>query len=256
MRHLAASAVLVSTLLIGCADSVDNRTRLSIFAASSLTDAFQELASEFEAQNPDVALELAFAGSQILSLQIEQGGPFDLFASADEGHVQRLVDGGYVHPPQIIAATDLVLVIPTDNPAGLETFQDLPKASRIVVGNEFAPIGSYTHEILERATAELGASFGSAVRRRITSMESNVRLVRAKVELGEADAALVYRPDALSSSRVLAIPIPEVWNVSARFPVAISTQTDHETEAARFLRFLASPKARETLREHGFVRTS
>ena len=256
MRYQATRALLLSTLLLGCSGSVDSRTRLSIFAASSLTDSFQDLASEFEAQNPSNAVELAFAGSQILRLQIEQGASVDLFASANQKHLQELVDDGYMGSPKVFASTDLVMIVPIANPAEIETFQDLTKASRIVLGNEFSPIGLYTLEVLERAKADLGASFGSVVSERITSLENNVRMVRAKVELGEADAALVYRPDAITSSGVLTLPIPDAWNVLADFPVAVSTEAPNGPEAALFLEFLSSPEAQALLTRHGFVSAS
>ena len=256
MRHLATRALLLSTLLLGCSGSVDSRTRLSIFAASSLTDSFQALASEFEAQNPSIAVELAFAGSQVLRLQIEQGASVDLFASANQKHLQELVDDGYMRSPKVFASTDLVMIVPIANPAEIETFQDLTKASRIVFGNEFSPIGLYTLEVLERATADLGSSFGSVVSERITSLENNVRMVRAKVELGEADAALVYRPDAITSQGVLTQPIPDAWNVLADFPVAVSSEAPHGAEAAQFLEFLSSPVAQEILARHGLVSAS
>ena len=256
MRYLATRALFLSTLFLGCSGSVDSRTRLSIFAASSLTDSFQALAAEFEAQNPAIAVELAFAGSQVLRLQIEQGASVDLFASANQKHLQELIDEGYMGSPRVFASTDLVMIVPLANPAKIETFRDLTKASRIVFGNEFSPIGLYTLEVLERATADLGSSFGSVVSERIASLENNVRMVRAKVELGEADAALVYRPDAITSSGVLTFPIPDAWNVLADFPVAVSTEAPRGGAAAQFLEFLSSPVAQELLAQHGFVSAS
>ena len=132
----------MSTLLLGCSGSVDSRTRLSIFAASSLTDSFQALASEFEAQNPSIAVELAFAGSQVLRLQIEQGASVDLFASANQKHLQELVDDGYMRSPKVFASTDLVMIVPIANPAEIETFQDLTKARALYWAMNFLQSGS------------------------------------------------------------------------------------------------------------------
>ncbi|MEO0602265.1 MAG: molybdate ABC transporter substrate-binding protein, partial [Myxococcota bacterium] len=176
--------------LLGCATD-DGSPTLSVFAASSLTEAFEDLEHSFEAEHPGVDLQLTFAGSQVLRLQIEQGARADVFASADERHLQALLDTGDVVDARIFAENELTLIVPP-SPRAVTRFEDLPRASRIVVGSPQGPVGTYTRLLLDRAGATWGATFAAAIRRNVVSEEPNVRLVRAKVELGEADAAFVY----------------------------------------------------------------
>ena len=216
-------------------------------------NAFEELARTYEEQHPDTDLQLTFAGSQILRFQIEQGASADLFASAnDDAYAGARRRGPHGVDPEPSAITDLVVIVPRENPAGIERFDQLDRASSIVVGTTYVPIGAYTEQVLELASAELGEVFVNQVRDRVVSMESNVRLVRAKVELGQADAAFVYRTDARASERVRLVPIPEELNVQARFSIAITSETKRTHAAARFFDYLASHEARSILESHGF----
>ena len=233
--------------------ALDDRSTLSIFAASSLTDVFRELERVFEKEHIDTDLEISFSGSQTLRFQIEQGASADVFASANEAHMSALEDGGYVRDPGVLATTDLVVIVPADNPAGIVRFDELDRASRVVIGTEYVPIGAYTTAVLDNASARFGEPWVERVRTRVASMEGNVRVIRAKVELGEADAALVYRTDAQASEQVRTIPIPGDINVRARFSIAITTSTTQEEQAGRFLAFLKTPAARDVFTAFGFV---
>ncbi len=250
-----AGVVLLVVLAGGCTGTSarEEKVTLSVFAASSLTDVMPELAETFERAHPDVDLRVTFAGSQVLRLQIEQGASVDVYASANDAHMNALEDSGHVLRSHTLASTDLVIIVPPDNPAGIERFDQLTQAERIVVGTRFVPIGAYTDAVLNNASVVLGDDFAAGVRGRIASMESNVRLVRAKVELGEADAAFVYRTDALNRDRVRVVPIPDEVNVEARFRIALTSETRRGPEAERLLDFLASPPARESFRAHGFT---
>lgn len=251
----SAGVVLSVVLAGGCTGTSarEEKVTLSVFAASSLTDVMPELAETFERAHPDVDLRVTFAGSQVLRLQIEQGASVDVYASANDAHMNALEDSGHVLRSHMLASTDLVIIVPPDNPAGIERFDQLTQAERIVVGTRFVPIGAYTDAVLNNASVVLGDDFAAGVRDRIASMESNVRLVRAKVELGEADAAFVYRTDALNRDRVRVVPIPDEVNVEARFRIALTSETRRGPEAERLLDFLASPPAREIFRAHGFT---
>lgn len=245
---------LVALALGGCGRGTrdgSGRHSVVVYAASSLTETFQALGSEFEREHPDVALEFNFAGSQVLRLQIEQGAPADVFASADAEHMRALSDADLVGEATLFAHNELALIVPTANPAGLERFEDLPRASRIVLADTNAPIGRYTREVLARA----GTDFESAVLAHLVSQENNVRLVRAKVELGEADAAIVYRTDAAGGSGVRLLAIPEEVNVRADYFIAAVTRSNSDSSgaAAEWLLYLQTPRASAILTEHGFI---
>jgi len=187
-------------LLLGVALTVRAGPReLEVYAAASLREAFGELGRQFEAKHPGTKLVFNLAGSQELRTQIENGAPADVFASADQKHMQALLAAKLAGKPRIFARNEPVLVVPEGNPARIRGLRDLPGAKRIVVGVPEVPIGAYTLRILDAASERYGGDFRERVEARVVSRELNVRQVLAKVGLGEADAAIVYRTDAATA---------------------------------------------------------
>lgn len=228
-------------------------TRLVVFAASSLTDVFNDLEQSFEAANAGVDVSLSYGGSQVLKLQISEGAPGDVFAAADEVHMGQLVSAGLVEPSQTFAHNELVIVVPPDNPAHISELADLPHATRLVIGAASVPVGSYTRELLAIASTQYGASFEKDVLSRVVSEESNVRLVRAKVELGEADAAVVYRTDAAASTKVKQVALPPALNVRASYPIAVLRKAAQPELARRWVSYVLSPVGKAALEKRGFL---
>lgn len=252
VARLWVSAVL-ALLLGGCrCDALRSSSDLTVFAASSLTEAFVALEHAFESANEGIDVSLAFGGSQVLRLQIEQGAPADVFASADEGHVAALQQAGLMPKSEVFAYNELTVVVPSDNPAKIESFADLPRAGRVVLGAPTVPVGRYTRELLRRAADSYGPEFRTAVLEHVVSEESNVRLVRAKVELGEADAAIVYRTDATPSSRVQMVPVPAVLNVRADYHIGVIERSPHPELAERWVAYVQSEEGQGILAQHGF----
>jgi molybdate transport system substrate-binding protein len=246
--------VLVAALaLAACGGGEIQPGTLSVYAASSLTDAFAELEGVFEAAHPGVDVTVTFAGSQVLRLQIEQGAPADVFASANLEHMQALVDSGLVDDSRVFAHNDLVVIVPPDNPAGIESLGDLAHAQRLVLGTANVPVGQYAREILRRAAPVYEEGFEAIVMSRVVSEETNVRLARTKVELGEADAAIVYRTDAGSSDRVRLVEIPRELNVIADYPIGIVSRTTVRAAADAWVALLGAEEGRSVLRRHGFL---
>jgi molybdate transport system substrate-binding protein len=246
-------ALSIGLLALGSCKRDSAGVELSVFAASSLTEAFGDLESQFEAQNPGVDVRLTFAGSQVLRLQLESGANADVFASANEEHMKALVESGLVAEPTAFARNELVVIVPKDAPRAIDSFAQLPKAKRLVVGNDNVPIGRYTQAMLERARPVLGDAFVQSVAAHVVSKEDNVRLVRAKVELGEADAAIVYRTDASASDAVGVVEIPDAINVRASYPIGRVVSSRHPAEAKRFIAFIETEAGRSTLHRHGFA---
>jgi molybdate transport system substrate-binding protein len=246
--------LVLATALAACGggDALEQGT-LNVYAASSLTEAFGEFETVFEAANPGVDVAVTFAGSQVLRLQIEQGAGADVFAAANVDHMQALVDSGLVAESQIFAHNDLVVIVPLDNPAGLEAFADLPHAERIVLGTANVPVGQYAREILRRAGPTLEEGFESMVMSRVVSEETNVRLARTKVEMGEADAAIVYRTDAASSDQVRVIDIARELNVLADYPIGVLRGSTMQGAAEAWVALLMSPEGQAILARHGFI---
>jgi molybdate transport system substrate-binding protein len=252
-------------LLLGassCAGGSD-RTTLSVYAASSLTEAFTELGTRFMGTHSGVDVQMTFSGSQVLRLQIEEGAPADVFASADAEHVGALIAEGLMADGHVFAYNELVVAVPLDNPAGIDSFADLPRAERIVLGTRAVPAGRYAREMLAAADSLVRPGFSADVMAHVVSEESNVRLARSKVELGEADAAVVYRTDAAASDRVRVIRIPDAVNVKARYLMGAVRRHDADGDigaeparagpAADWDAFVRSAVGREVLERHGFV---
>ncbi|MEZ4415865.1 MAG: molybdate ABC transporter substrate-binding protein [Gemmatimonadota bacterium] len=250
MKRASTLALLMA--LAACGGGRPPAKVLTVFAASSLTDAMQGVASGFERDHPGTRVALSFAGSQVLRVQIEQGAPADVYASADPQHLQALAEAGLVVEPTVFAHNALVLVVPETNPAGIESFEQLPRAERVVLGAPEAPVGAYTRVLLERAADELGASFTRSVLDHVVSEESNVRLVLAKVELGEADAAIVYRTDAAAGRRVRWIPLPAALAQRLDYGAGVVRESSHADLASVFVRYLRSPEASALLLDLGF----
>lgn len=237
----------------GCNRCSSEQPTLQVFAASSLTEVFEDLASAFEAEHPGVDVATSFAGSQVLRLQIEQGAEADVFASANRHHLDALHEAKYVQSPQVFAHNELVVIVPRENPAALSGFADLPSARTLVIGSPEVPVGRYTRQVLDKAGAALGPSFSAEVSKQVVSEEPNVRLVRAKVALGEADAAIVYRTDAMGSDEVSMLPIPPELGVQVDYTQAIVQGTAQPELAEQWLTFVDAEAGRHILSRHGFA---
>ena len=236
-------------------DAQDGRGRtLTVFAASSLQEPFARLGKLFEAGS-GARVQLACAGSQELRAQVEHGARADVFAAADRKTLEALQAQGLARAPQIFARNQPVIAVPKGNPAGIRGLADLPRARRIVVGTPEVPIGAYTALLLERASATaLGADFRARVEARIVSRELNVRQVLAKVALGEADAAIVYRTDALAlGAQVEAVALPQEVQVLAEDALAALPGGTEPALADAFVRLVLSPAGQEVLRAAGFA---
>ena len=220
-----------------------------VFAASSLREAMTELEHAFEREHPEIDLRPSFAGSQVLRLQLEHGARAQVFASANADHLRALADAELVAPGEPFARNTLALITPLDNPAQIESFADLPRAERLVIGAAEVPIGAYTDALFDR----LEPGLAKQLRARVVSRESNVRLVRAKVELGEADAAIVYQTDAAASTRVRTIPLPSALSPEALYLIAPVRGASHSHEAATFVAFVRGPQGQAILASHGFM---
>jgi molybdate transport system substrate-binding protein len=227
--------------------------QLTVFAASSLRDAFQDLGRIFEQEHPGTSVSFNFAGSQELRTQVEHGARADVLASADPRTLRALAGAGLSLEPQVFARNEPVIVVPAGNPAGIDALADLPRARRLVVGAPEVPIGEYTVRILEAASRRYGPAFGAAVESRVASRELNVRQVLAKVALGEADAAIVYRTDALASrGAVEVISIPPQLNVVAEYPIALLRGAPRPGLARAFVELVLSSAGQAVLARHGF----
>lgn len=212
---------------------------MTVFAAASLTDVLPQI---------DSSPRYAFAGSDVLAAQIQQGAPADVFAAASPKYPELLYKQGLVQKPVQFATNTLVLIVPRANPAGIRTVDDLTRPGiKLVIGDPAVPVGSYTRTVL----ANLGIS--AAVLKNVVSQETEVRDVLAKVALGEADAGFVYITDARTvKGKVGVIAIRESAQPHVIYEAAVVKGSPHLTAAYRFLTRLVRPTAQRILVRHGF----
>ena len=230
---------------------------MTVLAASSLTDAFGELEATFEEQNQGVDVTTSFAGSSELLAQIQQGAPADVFASADEEKMDTALEEGLVAEPEVFARNRPVLIVPSDNPAGIQSLRDLGEAdAQIVLAEDGVPIAEYATQVLANANSEYGGDFEQRVLDKIVSREANVRASANRVALGEADATFVYTSDVTEDIRdqVLVIEIPENLNVIATYPIATVEESQNPDLARAWIDLVLSDEGQSVLESYDFQR--
>ncbi len=258
-RHRLAAIVLVLTLLVSATVRAQDSQTLTVFAAASLNDAFEEIATNFEAENSGVDVVFNFGGSSTLAAQLAEGAPADVFASANNRQMQAAQDAGRIsNRPRTFVKNRLVLVVPVDNPAQILSLRDLAAPGiKLVIAAPDVPVRDYTNTMLERLAADPG--YGEAYREtfmaNVVSEEDNVRQVAAKVALGEADAGIVYRSDVTPdiSDQVISIPIPDLLNTIATYPIAVTDNPANAELAQSFVDYVLSDAGQDTLVKWNFI---
>ena len=257
-------ALLVGALLVaacgGDGEASDDGAltgTVTVFAAASLTDAFRVLGDAFEAEHAGVSVAFNFGGSSALATQIEEGAPADVIASANDTQLERLSDADLIAgTPQLFALNALVIVVPADNPAGLGTPADLAQPGlRLVLALEDVPAGRYARAVIANLASDpsYGPVFEAAALANVVSGEADVRAVLAKVELGEADAGVVYRTDAaVAGDAVAVIEFPSQHNVVAAYPIAVTSEARNRQAAEAFVAFTLGEAGQRIFAAAGF----
>ncbi|MCW2976328.1 MAG: molybdenum transporter, periplasmic molybdate-binding protein [Actinomycetia bacterium] len=239
LLHLLIVLSIATTVPSATSAQTGDSGRLTVFAAASLTDVFPKI---------DALPRYGFAGSDQLSFQIQQGAPADVFAAASPKYPELLYKQGLVEKPVQFATNTLVLIVPTSNPAGIRTVDDLTKPGvKLVVGDPSVPVGSYTRTVL----GNLGIA--AAALKNVVSQETDVRDVLGKVGLGEADAGFVYLTDAKAvKGKVKVIAIRESAQPHVVYEAAVVKGSPRVGAAYRFLTRLLRPTAQRVLERAGF----
>jgi len=253
----ARSCALVHRLRIR-ASARFRPVRLSVYAAASLVEVFGEIGQAFQETNPGVQVLFNFAGSQQLAQQIVLGANADVFASANPEQMEVLVDQGQAarQDVHVFATNHLVVVFPAPNPGLLMDLEDLARPGlKLVIAAPQVPAGAYALSFLEMAgeSTEFGHEFRIAVLANVVSQEENVRAALSKVELGEADAGIVYASDAARASNVGTLDIPPEMNPTVTYPIAVLRQSSNASMAHAFVDFVRSPYAASILMRYGFT---
>ena len=229
---------------------------LTVFAASSLTDAFGELEERFEEQNPGVEVRQSFESSSTLLTQIQQGAPADVFASAAREEMRTAAQDGLVAgEPEVFVKNREVIMVPKENPASIESLRDLSKPGiKLVLAEDGVPAADYALEIVSEASAEYGSGFRQDVLSNVVSREADVRASVSRVVLGDADATFGYASDYTPDirDRVRVIRIPENLNIIAVYPIAVLEDANDPELARKWVELVVSGEGRRALEKWGF----
>jgi molybdate transport system substrate-binding protein len=244
----AATAGVLAATLTACGSSSSSKadaksTDLTVLAASSLTDVFKTAGAAYEKSHPGVHLRFSYAGSQQLAAQVKQGAPADVLATADTKTMDGL-KGETTGARTLFAKNRLVIAVGKGNPKKVAALKDLADSTlEVVLAAPQVPVGRYAQQVLSRQKLHV----------KPVSQEPNVRAVLSKVELGEADAGLVYRTDAATApGKVRAIDIPDAQNAVADYPASALKGSQHLKAAEEFTAWLKTAKAQTILRKAGF----
>jgi molybdate transport system substrate-binding protein len=240
-RHLAALVLVLPLAACGGGDDAGGTDRLTVLAAASLTDVFEELATGFEEEN-DVDVTFSFGSSTDLAEQVADGAPGDVLATADETSMGLAEDAGVTGEVETFATNVLTIVVPAGNPAGIESLDELEGSTWVRCADE-VPCGKVALAVLD----------ANGITAEPASLEEDVRATLDKVVSGEADAGLVYASDAVAAGDdVEAVEIPEADDAITSYYAATLEQSEDADLAADWVAWVTSDEGRAILEDAGF----
>ncbi len=219
---------------------------LTVLAAASLTQAFTRMGDQVHAKYPGVSVKLSFAGSPTLVTQIQQGAPADVFASADQANMQKVVTGGFaLGTPAVFAHNKLEIAVQAGNPKHITSVADLANPSiKVDVCAPGVPCGTYSTTVFGKAGVKVTP----------VSQEQDVKSVLTKVGLGEVDAGIVYVTDVKSAgSQVQGVVVPDDLNTTAEYPIVELKTTQSEPAAKAFVDYVVGAQGQKVLAGLGFL---
>jgi len=261
MRIVAGRRAFVALLLLGLAAAPafpagsqpqPQKTDLTVSAAISLKDALDEIKQAYHGQHPEVTIATNYGASGTLELQIEQGAPVDVFISAAPKQMDDLAAKGLLleGTRRDLVRNEVVLIVPKDSGAGVNSFQDLlkPGVKKVALGEPMAvPAGKYAQEVLTKLGVYDKVSTKAV-------LAKDVRQVLTYVEMGDADAGIVYKTDALTSQKVRVVAeAPANSHSPVLYPAAVIKDSKNRGAAQAFENFLGSPKAQAIFQKYGFT---
>jgi len=256
MRSRITLFIVGAAFLAACGGSGSNASTspsatplsgtISVLAAASLTASFNALGASFQTANPGVTVKFNYAGTPTLVTQIEQGAPADVFASADTTNMDKLTaDGFTTGSSKVFAHNQLEIVVAPGNPKGITGLYDLAKPGVIYISEAATvPAGKYSLQALASANVKVTPK----------SLETSVNAVIGKIELGEADAGIVYTTDVIAAgSKVQGVQIAAANNVIATYPIVAVKGTASSVVANAFIAYVLSNQGQSRLATFGFL---
>jgi molybdate transport system substrate-binding protein len=219
---------------------------LVVFAATSLTDAFDRIGAQFEKAHPGVTVKFNYNGSSSLATAINQGAPADVFASAAPANMKTVTDAGdATGTPQVFTRNTGEIMVESGNPLHIKSVKDLanPKV-KVVVCAPAVPCGAVATAIFKNAGVTV----------KPVSEEQNVGGVVTKVTLGEADAGIVYVTDVKANEgKAAGVAIPAAQNDITEYPIVEVKGAPNASAAKAFISYVLGPTGQQVLTSFGFL---
>ena len=246
LRILATSLILVALSPTSASAAPALKGRITVFAASSLSDVFSVLGAKFQGKHPLVEISFSFASSSTLAIQINNGAPADVFASASSSNMEQVISSKAATITQIFAKNRMAIAVPAANPAKIRMLTDLAKPKiKVAVCQLQAPCGSAALAIFKSARLSFSP----------ITFEPDVKAVLSKVILGEVDAGLVYASDIFSAKKsVIGISIPISINSALPYSIAVLNSSTQQDVAKAFVDYVLSGSGRVALQRAGFLK--
>ena len=268
-RSFIVTAILICTFISACSAintkpdntpiETNTENTITIYAASSLTDAFSEIGKRFEADHPGTEVIFNFAGSQQLAQQLGQGAPADIFVSADQDQMQMVIASDRVKPEnvKVLVGNKLAIVLPADNQANIRRLIDLARPGvKIIIADKEVPLGNYTLDFLEKASqdAAFGQEYKQNVLNNVISYEKSALAVYNEILRGEADIGIIYASEVneQNQEQVLTLPIPEPLNVNVSYYIAPLNNSHNAELSGKFLSYALSMEVQDIMASYGF----
>ncbi|WP_010251808.1 molybdate ABC transporter substrate-binding protein [Acetivibrio cellulolyticus] len=264
MKKIVVLAALTVGLLLwvflesGTSPDKEDKQEITVFAASSLTESFEEIKSVYEMNNESIKINLNFAGSQALKTSLENGGKADIFVSANLKYMDELRDEGFINQYKVFLRNRLILVKNMNSTFSVEDLKDLSNDGiSLAVGDKSVPVGSYWQKVLDSSVEDglISPGIKAKIDSNIKTRELNVKDVLSKVLLGEVDFGVVYKSDITKGNegKLEEIDLDAFSKCEADYPLAILKNSEKNTEVQKFYNFLISKEGKDILKKYKFI---
>ncbi|WP_330456592.1 molybdate ABC transporter substrate-binding protein [Streptomyces sp. NBC_00820] len=220
---------------------------VTVFAAASLKESFTTLGKEFEQQHPGTRVSFNFGGSDSLAASITSGAPADVFAAASPKTMKIVTDkSDAVGTPATFVRNQLEIATLPGNPDKVSSLKDLTKSGmKVVLCDKTVPCGAAAQKALDASHLKLTP----------VSYEQDVKAALNKVELKEADAAVVYKTDVKAAGdKVEGVEFPESANAINDYPIALLKDSKNADAAKAFIALVQSADGQKVLNQAGFLK--
>ncbi|WP_406475578.1 molybdate ABC transporter substrate-binding protein [Streptomyces sp. NBC_01615] len=219
---------------------------VTVFAAASLKESFTTLGKEFEKAHPGTKVTFSFGGSDTLAASITGGAPADVFAAASPKTMAIVTDAkDGVGTPATFVRNQLEIATLPGNPDKVASLKDLTKSGlKVVLCDKTVPCGAAAQKALDAGSLKLTP----------VSYEQDVKSALTKVELKEADAAVVYKTDVKAAGdKVEGVEFPESAKAINDYPITLLKDAPNAAAAKAFIELVTSAEGQKVLTAAGFL---